>query len=1055
MIPLRVSLEGFLSYKDKQVIDFTDSSLWMLWGPNGVGKSAVFDAITFALYNTHRAGGARGAKELINHYSDGLEVTFDFLIDGVMYRVRRTQSRARTARPTREAFTLHFDDNQDLDSAHVTPIPGTDDEDGFEQWIQRTIGLDYRAFTSSVLLLQGQSEKLLAAEPRDRYLVLAELIDLSRYQRLHKAADDERRKHKASIDSLTEQLQSEAARHISSDEIAATSAELEQKNKEWEQAQGEIGRLSGLIEQARQWESALSQLEEQREKLQGIRDLLSRREEVENSFAEWQNLCLVIPSLKQIVQQQERLLKEAESIDLLEQESRQLVGQLSEAKRNKEDADQQVIQAEQALKFLYEDQAQRLRRLTELTPLVVDLQQIEQYQGHVATLEAELAKYPPDITRLLMNAEQQARSLIEKTQVLPWLKAFAQARRDFACALEDQQEANTKLDTLRVELEKCGDQQMLLDAELTKAREEERRLLQERTSASQSYKEAYKHLKDFEQAVTKAVCDLCGQPITKEHAQFEIVRINEQVQAAKHSLDELSKQHQEATQRQQDKEQSLSALKEQIKALTSQYNQRESEQQRAQSQVRQHAMQMRNAFDTIQPPFKESIVSFAPVDDASWLETTYPADADLEVLQSEVDGKEAHENYLQDLRQKDDSRQKVVERKTVVCEQLELLTSVTDIEAARSARNEQQALKEKQESIESEIGEQKQAQEWAEKLAQEAKQEFDELDEKARQCDTDLKTARGTHAEMKRTVQMLVEALPVDWRASAILLNADELGGLERRRDSLAPYEGLHEQLARAYQTETTYKERINELEGLIASYPPEACRPPVEVEQELNDAKGRQKRVDNERSEIAEQLTQLKERQRQRQKLEEQKSQAERQHHLYRLLTELLGRDGLQLYLLRQAEDAIVELANRTLSGLSHGRNYLELRRDSDAPNTQTEKALDLVVYDYETGRHAVPTRLVSGSQRFRIAVSLALAIGRYMAREARRIESVIIDEGFGSLDKNGRDDMIQELTSLGQQLKRIILVSHQDEFANAFPNRYSFKLVDKASYVTLMEDD
>jgi exonuclease SbcC len=51
--------------------------------------------------------------------------------------------------------------------------------------------------------------------------------------------------------------------------------------------------------------------------------------------------------------------------------------------------------------------------------------------------------------------------------------------------------------------------------------------------------------------------------------------------------------------------------------------------------------------------------------------------------------------------------------------------------------------------------------------------------------------------------------------------------------------------------------------------------------------------------------------------------------------------------------------------------------------------------------------------------------------------------------------DDMIQELNTLGQQLKCIILVSHQDDFATAFPNRYSFKLVDKASFVTLVGDE
>src|SRR5258708_23256135 len=100
MIPLRVSLEGFLSYKDKQIIDFEGSSLWMLCGPNGVGKSAVFDAITFALYGYHRAGGGN-PKALINHYANDNRfiVEFDFFVDGIAFRIRRTC--ARHVRSTR------------------------------------------------------------------------------------------------------------------------------------------------------------------------------------------------------------------------------------------------------------------------------------------------------------------------------------------------------------------------------------------------------------------------------------------------------------------------------------------------------------------------------------------------------------------------------------------------------------------------------------------------------------------------------------------------------------------------------------------------------------------------------------------------------------------------------------------------------------------------------------------------------------------------------------------------------------------------------------------
>src|SRR5262249_5216872 len=93
MIPLRVMLKGFLCYKDEQEVSFDGSSLWMLSGLNGSGKSAVFDGVTYALFGHHR-GGSQQAQELINKNSDGFEVEFDFLQDGQCFRIRRTLKRS-------------------------------------------------------------------------------------------------------------------------------------------------------------------------------------------------------------------------------------------------------------------------------------------------------------------------------------------------------------------------------------------------------------------------------------------------------------------------------------------------------------------------------------------------------------------------------------------------------------------------------------------------------------------------------------------------------------------------------------------------------------------------------------------------------------------------------------------------------------------------------------------------------------------------------------------------------------------------------------------------
>src|SRR5438270_12156146 len=92
MIPQRLAVRGFLCYRDEQEICLDGAGLWMLSGLNGSGKSAIFDALTFALFGHHRGGGQHNV-ELINKDSDGLTVEFDFLLDGQLYRAKRTLKR--------------------------------------------------------------------------------------------------------------------------------------------------------------------------------------------------------------------------------------------------------------------------------------------------------------------------------------------------------------------------------------------------------------------------------------------------------------------------------------------------------------------------------------------------------------------------------------------------------------------------------------------------------------------------------------------------------------------------------------------------------------------------------------------------------------------------------------------------------------------------------------------------------------------------------------------------------------------------------------------------
>lgn len=192
-----------------------------------------------------------------------------------------------------------------------------------------------------------------------------------------------------------------------------------------------------------------------------------------------------------------------------------------------------------------------------------------------------------------------------------------------------------------------------------------------------------------------------------------------------------------------------------------------------------------------------------------------------------------------------------------------------------------------------------------------------------------------------------------------------------------------------------------------------------------------------------------LLDRQEERKKLTERRATAVRQGGLHGLLADCLGRDKLQRHVMRQAEQRIVDYAAGILLRLSE--NTLSLRQKTEEP-TGSDKALVLeVVNPFRADHWARPVEMLSGSERFRVAVSLALAIGQYASRQQRPIQSVIIDEGFGCLDPDNRRWMIDELQRLQGQLARIILVSHQEEFASAFPNRYCFRLEPGGTRVAL----
>ena len=146
MIPQRVRLRGFLSYKDEQEVRFDDTDLWILSGLNGSGKSTVFDAVTYSLFGHHR-GGSQDAHELINKDSEKASVEFEFTLGADRYLAQRTIQRTKLgkAKGSQQLYRVILNGTKE-------PIEGTHLKAGFDEWVTHNVGLSYEVFTSSMLL---------------------------------------------------------------------------------------------------------------------------------------------------------------------------------------------------------------------------------------------------------------------------------------------------------------------------------------------------------------------------------------------------------------------------------------------------------------------------------------------------------------------------------------------------------------------------------------------------------------------------------------------------------------------------------------------------------------------------------------------------------------------------------------------------------------------------------------------------------------------------------------------------------------------------------------
>jgi DNA repair protein SbcC/Rad50 len=226
----------------------------------------------------------------------------------------------------------------------------------------------------------------------------------------------------------------------------------------------------------------------------------------------------------------------------------------------------------------------------------------------------------------------------------------------------------------------------------------------------------------------------------------------------------------------------------------------------------------------------------------------------------------------------------------------------------------------------------------------------------------------------------------------------------------------------------------ITTLKSQLEQIAQELRRPIAEVESEVQHTQERFDKQEETHEEALGALGSLKQRRQQRTEFEAKRDQAARECGYYERLAKVFGPQGLQARVIQAAQDRIRHNANETLRHLSRGMWEIDLREDD------TSSELEILARDLsQQGGPVRAFEYLSGGEKFRVAVSLAVGIGQSIAG-GRSTDTLLIDEGFGSLDEDNRGLMVDELHRLsGEVLQggRVIVISHQEDVCEGFAHR------------------
>jgi len=324
------------------------------------------------------------------------------------------------------------------------------------------------------------------------------------------------------------------------------------------------------------------------------------------------------------------------------------------------------------------------------------------------------------------------------------------------------------------------------------------------------------------------------------------------------------------------------------------------------------------------------------------------------------------------------------------------------------------------------------------------------------------KYAAGARAQLK-TLDKELRSLGYD-AAAHDLARQDELEGreseaalreMEAARAALAPLEReireLKVQVAtQRVEADTTRAEYVEAAARLAAD---DAHAPDLRAaELSLLEAQERENVLNQEVGAARQKVSVLTELRTRKKDLAGEREALALQVGQHKILERAFSKDGVPALLIEQALPEIESHANEILDRLSDGVMSVRFATQAeykDKKRDDLKETLDILISDSSGTRDY---EMFSGGEAFRVNFAIRLALSRVLAqRTGARLQMLVIDEGFGSQDAQGRQRLIEAINLASRDFAKILVITHMDELKDAFPNRIEVEKTPGGSIVSV----